>query len=74
MKRFRHRALVGFFVPLLVASLVGCATLPAKQSWVADYKYVDFDPFPGMDVQGRNVTLTERDINGRRVLELARAV
>jgi hypothetical protein len=52
-------------VPLLVASLVGCASLPVKQSWVVDYKYVDFDPFPGMDVQGRNVTLTPGDINGR---------
>jgi len=70
MKRFRHRALVGFLVPLLVASLVGCASAPVKQSWVADYKYVDFDPFPGMDVQGRNVTLTEKDINGRVIWNL----
>lgn len=70
MQRFRHRALVGFFVPLLVASLLGCASLPAKQSWVVDYKYVDFDPFPGMDVQGRDVALTQGDINGRVIWNL----
>jgi mono/diheme cytochrome c family protein len=71
MRRFRHRALVGFFVPLLIASLTGCASQrPVKQSWVEDYKYVDFDPFPGMNVQGRNVTLTQQDINGRVIWNL----
>ena len=70
MKRFRHRALVGCVVPLLVASLLGCASAPVKQSWVVDYKYVDFDPFPGMNVQGRDVALTQKDINGRVVWNL----
>src|SRR5688572_16314234 len=65
MRRFRHRALVGFLIPVLIASLAGCARQPVKQSWVVDYKYVDFDPFPGMNVQRRNVPLTASDINGR---------
>lgn len=70
MRRFRHRALVGFVVPFLIASLAGCASQPVRQSWVEDYKYVDFDPFPGMNVQGRNVTLTPSDINGRVIWNL----
>jgi mono/diheme cytochrome c family protein len=70
MLRFRHRALVGFLVPILIASLAGCASQPVKQSWVEDYKYVDFDPFPGMNVQGRNVTLSQADINGRVIWNL----
>jgi len=70
MRRFRYRAFVAFLVPILIASLGGCASLPKKQSWVVDYKYVDFDPFPGMNVQGRNVTLTQSDINGRVIWNL----
>ncbi len=70
MRRFRHRALVGVLVPVLIASLVGCASGPAKQSWVVDYKYVDFDPFPGMNVQGREAKLSQKDINGRVIWNL----
>jgi hypothetical protein len=70
MRRFRHPVLVAVLVPLLVAALTGCASRPPKQSWVEDYKYVDFDPFPGMNVQGRNVTLTQSDINGRVIWNL----
>ncbi len=70
MRRFRSRAVVGIFVPILIASLTGCASQPVKQSWVEDYKYVDFDPFPGMNVQGRNVVLTQSDINGRVIWNL----
>jgi hypothetical protein len=70
MRTFRNRAVVACLVPLLIASLAGCATQPVKQSWVEDYKYVDFDPFPGMNVQGRNVTLTPQDINGRAIWNL----
>jgi hypothetical protein len=70
MRTFRNRAVVACLVPLLIASLAGCATQPVKQSWVEDYKYVDFDPFPGMNVQGRNVTLTPQDINGRVIWNL----
>ncbi|HYC59880.1 MAG TPA: hypothetical protein VEK79_09985 [Thermoanaerobaculia bacterium] len=70
MQRFRHRSLVGFLVPILIASLAGCASQPVKQSWVENYKYVDFDPFPGMNVQGRPVTLTQSDINGRVIWNL----
>lgn len=50
MQRFRHRALVAFLVPLLIVAVAGCASQPVRQSWVVDYKYVDFDPFPGMNV------------------------
>jgi len=67
LRSFRHRALVGLLVPLLIA---GCASQPVKQSWVVDYKYVDFDPFPGMNVQGKPVTLTPGDINGRVIWNL----
>lgn len=74
MQRFHHRALVGFLVPLLVASLAGCASKavkqPVKQSWVVDYEYVTFDPFPGMNVQGRDVTLTQQEIDGRVIWNL----
>lgn len=70
MQRFRHRALAGFLVPLLIVSLAGCASQPVRQSWVVDYKYVDFDPFPGMNVQGKNVTLTPQEINGRVIWNL----
>jgi mono/diheme cytochrome c family protein len=70
MLTIRHRALIGFFVPLLIASLAGCASRPKKQSWVENYKYVDFDPFPGMNVQGRPVTLSQADINGRVIWNL----
>jgi len=70
MQRLRHRALAGFLVPILIASLAGCASQPRRQSWVVDYKDVDFDPFPGLDVQGRNVTLTQQDIKGRVIWNL----
>ena len=66
MKRFRNRPLIGFLVPLLIVLVAGCASQqPVKQSWVENYKYIDFDPFPGMDVQGRDVTLSRNDIYGR---------
>ncbi|MGA8809427.1 MAG: hypothetical protein WB973_16275, partial [Thermoanaerobaculia bacterium] len=70
MQRSRYRAFDRFLVPLLVALIAGCATQPVKQSWVVDYKYVNFDPFPGMNVQGRNVPLTQADINGRVIWNL----
>jgi hypothetical protein len=71
MRRFRHGGLVFVLVPLLIASLVSCGTVrPAKQSWVADYKYVYEDPFPGMNVQGKSVALTQGDINGRVIWNL----
>ena len=70
MHKFRNGYLVGFFVPLLIVVIAGCASQPVKQSWIADYKYVDFDPFPGMNVQGRNVPLSQQDINGRVIWNL----
>lgn len=70
MPRFRHRALAGCLVPLLIASLTGCASQPVRQSWVVDYQHVDFDPFPGMNVQGSDVTLTQQEIDGRVIWNL----
>ena len=69
MEKFRRRSVAVVLVPLLIV-LTGCASQPVKQSWVVDYKYVDFDPFPGLDVQGRNVTLTQSEINGRVIWNL----
>jgi hypothetical protein len=69
--RFRRRAVAGFVVPfLLIASVVACASRPVRQSEVVPYKYVDFDPFPGMDVQGRQVALSQAEINGRVIWNL----
>src|SRR3954463_15037433 len=70
MQRSRYPTYARFLIPLLIALVGGCATQPVKQSWVVDYKYVDFDPFPGMNVQGRNVALTQADINGRVIWNL----
>lgn len=70
MNRSRHRALAGFFVPLLIVSVAGCASRPVRQSGVIDYEYVDFDPIPGMNVRGRNVTLTPGEIHGRVIWNL----
>jgi mono/diheme cytochrome c family protein len=70
MQRFRSRTLVSCLVPFLIAALAGCASRPRPQTWVEDYKYVDFDPFPGMNVQGRDVTLTQQEINGRVIWNL----
>ena len=70
MHTFRQTRLFRLLVPLLIAAMIGCASQPVKQSWVVDYKYVDFDPFPGMNVQGRTVTLTQQEINGRVIWNL----
>jgi hypothetical protein len=61
----------GFVVGALVSTIViligaACSTQPVKPSWTySDFKYVDFDPFPGMDFQGRDGKLTQDEINGR---------
>lgn len=71
MGNFRNRNLVAILIPLLIASLAGCSSgRPVKQSWVVDYKYVTFDPFPGMNVQGKNVQLDRSEIYGRVIWNL----
>src|SRR5579864_4765856 len=58
---------------ILVAALVaaGCAHRPVAPSWkYADFKEVGFDPFPGMDFQGRDVKLSDDDVKGRVIWNL----
>lgn len=59
---------------LLVLSMflvLSCAHQPVAPSWkYSDFKEVEFDPFPGMDFQGRNVPLSADDLKGRIVWNL----
>lgn len=56
---------------LLLAILPGCMHPPVAPSWkYDDFKEVDFDPFPGMDFQGRDVKLSADDIKGRVIWNL----
>ncbi|HKO01666.1 MAG TPA: hypothetical protein VJ032_08240, partial [Thermoanaerobaculia bacterium] len=62
-KGFVLGALVSLIIILITAA---CSTQPVKPSWTySDFKYVDFDPFPGMDFQGHDVKLSPDDIRGR---------
>lgn len=62
--------------PRILASLAAvllwsCAHGPVAPSWkYADFKEVAFDPFPGMDFQGRDVKLSDTDVQGRVVWNL----
>src|SRR5579863_210057 len=64
--------LVGSLLSLLVLLLAaGCARQPVAPSWkYADFKEVGFDPFPGMDFQGRDVKLSDDDVKGRVIWNL----
>lgn len=56
---------------LVVLAWSGCTHAPVSPSWkYSDFKEVDFDPFPGMDFQGRDVKLSADDIKGRVVWNL----
>ncbi len=68
MKRPR----AGFFASLLPILLcAGCTNAPVAPSWkYANFQEVAFDPFPGMDFQGRDVRLSGEDIQGRVVWNL----
>jgi hypothetical protein len=70
--RRRSRRIAGFFSLLVAAALwAACAHQPVKPSWYyTDFKEVTFDPFPGMDFQGRDVALSADDIKGRVVWNL----
>ena len=63
----RRRA--GIFASLLTILLcAGCADTPVAPSWkYTSFQEVGFDPFPGMDFQGRDVKLSDEDIQGRVV-------
>ncbi|HEY6140884.1 MAG TPA: hypothetical protein VI670_24275 [Thermoanaerobaculia bacterium] len=60
------------FAALAAAALLwSCAHGPVAPSWkYSDFKEIPFDPFPGMDFQGRDVQLSDTDIKGRVVWNL----
>jgi mono/diheme cytochrome c family protein len=54
---------------ILVAA--ACAHQPVKPSWTySDFKEVPFDPFPGMDFQGKDGNLTADQLKGRVIWNL----
>lgn len=72
MKR-SHRGFISGAVTGLATMLgvAGCGRAPVPPSWrYADFKDVGFDPFPGMDFQGRGVELTDDELKGRIVWNL----
>ena len=66
----------GFLVGVLCSSLLlnllaGCASTPVKPSWnFSDFKEIEFDPFPGMNFQGKSYQLTKDELYGRVVWNL----
>jgi hypothetical protein len=68
MKTRIAASLPSLLVILLVAA---CARQAVAPSWkYADFKEVGFDPFPGMDFQGRDVKLSDDDVQGRVIWNL----
>jgi len=56
---------------LLILLWAGCAHHAVKPSWdYSNFKEVDFDPFPGMDTQGRTAPFSPDDLKGRIVWNL----
>src|SRR5258708_8163658 len=56
---------------LAVLLWTGCTPPPVAPSWhYSDFKEVGFDPYPGMDFQGRDVKLSDEDIKGRVIWNL----
>ncbi len=69
----RSRALaVGALAALMtVPGMLSCAQRPVAPTWkYSDFKEVTVDPFPGMDFQGRDVRLTDEELQGRVVWNL----
>ncbi len=67
----RRRHVFGAFSLLLLIIVAGCVHQAVKPSWsYSDFKEVPFDPFPGMDFQGRDVKLSAADLKGRIVWNL----
>jgi mono/diheme cytochrome c family protein len=72
MNAQRRGFVCGALVSVL-AIVVGaaCAHQPVKPSWnYSDFKEVTFDPFPGMDFQGKDGHLTAEQLQGRIVWNL----
>lgn len=66
---FLVRALM--FGALILVLVAGCAHQPVDPSWkYSQFKEIEFDPFPGMDFQGKDVRLTKEEIYGRVVWNL----
>jgi hypothetical protein len=64
-------ALLVVLVALVALVAAGCAHRAVAPSWkYADFKEVGFDPFPGMDFQGRDVKLSDDDVKGRVIWNL----
>ena len=72
MRDSRRGFAFGVVLSLLVLMVwAGCAHNAVAPSWkYSDFKEVTFDPFPGMDFQGRNVALSADDIKGRVIWNL----
>jgi hypothetical protein len=72
MTRGRKGFALGAVFALLVGLIsAGCAHQPVKPSWTySQFKDIDFDPFPGMNFQGRDVRLTPEELSGRIVWNL----
>lgn len=73
MIRLLHRGSSWVLSAFLIAALwLGCAHhKPAKPSWTyTDFQKVTFDPFPGMNFQGRDGELSEEELAGRIVWNL----
>lgn len=67
----KKRLVFSTLVSLAVSLWVGCAHQPVAPSWkYSDFKEVTFDPFPGMDFQGKPGNLTPEELKGRIVWNL----
>ena len=67
-KGFVSGALLSIAIILIAAA---CAHQPVTPSWKYNsFKEIDFDPFPGMDFQGRDVAVSGDDLKGRVIWNL----
>jgi len=66
-----RRRIAAFAFPFAVLLWTGCSNAPATPSWKhTDFQEAGFDPFPGMDFQGRDVKLSDDDVQGRVIWNL----
>jgi hypothetical protein len=71
MKTRLAASLPALLVILVALVVAGCAHQAVAPSWkYTDFKEVGFDPFPGMDFQGRDVKLSDDDVKGRVIWNL----
>src|SRR6185436_5172497 len=65
------KPVLAILVSFVVSFIVGCAHQPVAPSWkYSDFKEVTFDPFPGMNFQGKDGGLTSQELSGRIVWNL----